>query len=115
MVVGVGLPQICLERDLIRGYYDEEEEAGFAYGYAYPGMNRVLQAAGRVIRSDTDRGLLLLVDRRFSRADYRELYPRSWGSPRITRSHEAIGDEVAAFWSGAPAPERVPAFPGEMP
>ena len=115
VVVGVGLPQICLERDLIRGYYDEEEDAGFAYGYAYPGMNRVLQAAGRVIRSDTDRGLLLLVDRRFSRADYRELYPPSWGEPRVTRSDGAIREEVGAFWSGAATAERVPAFRGEIP
>ena len=113
VVVGVGLPQICLERDLIRGYYDEEENAGFAYGYAYPGMNRVLQAAGRVIRSDTDRGLLLLVDKRFSRADYRELYPPSWGSPRVTRSDGAIRGEVGAFWGGAAGPVVTPSIPFE--
>ncbi len=111
VVVGVGLPQICLERDLIRGYYDEQENAGFAYGYAYPGMNRVLQAAGRVIRSDTDRGLLLLIDRRFSRADYREQYPPSWGAPRATRSGEAIRGEVSAFWNGSGA---LPAPPSNL-
>jgi DNA excision repair protein ERCC-2 len=99
VVVGVGLPQICLERDLIRGYYDDKENAGFAYSYTYPGMNRVLQAAGRVIRSDSDRGLLLLIDKRFSREDYRELYPPAWGAVRFPRSGEEIRGEVSGFWN----------------
>lgn len=98
IVVGVGLPQIGLERDLIKGYYDDHESAGFSYAYTYPGMNRVLQAAGRVIRSDTDRGLLLLIDKRFSREDYVELYPPSWGSPKRTRSVEEINESVELFW-----------------
>lgn len=98
IVVGVGLPQIGLERDLIKGYYDEHESAGFAYAYTYPGMNRVLQAAGRVIRSDIDRGLILLIDKRFSREDYRELYPAFWSAPRFTRSTEEIDTAVQMFW-----------------
>ncbi len=101
IVVGVGLPQIGLERDLIKGYYDDHESAGFAYAYTYPGMNRVLQAAGRVIRSDVDRGLLLLIDKRFSREDYRELYLPSWGTPKQTRNVEEIGEAVDAFWGTA--------------
>ena len=98
IVVGVGLPQIGLERDLIKGYYDEHDGAGFAYAYTYPGMNRVLQAAGRVIRTDSDRGLLLLIDKRFSREDYVELHPPSWGTPRRTRSIDEIRDAVEIFW-----------------
>ena len=98
IVVGVGLPQICLERDLIKGYYDERDNTGWAYAYTYPGMNRVLQAAGRVIRSDTDRGLLLLIDKRFSREDYRELYPPAWGGPHTTRSVAEIHEAVELFW-----------------
>ncbi len=98
IVVGVGLPQICLERDLIRGYYDEHESAGFAYAYTYPGMNRVLQAAGRVIRTEQDRGLLLLIDRRFGREEYRELFPPWWRSPVVTRTPEAIEEAAALFW-----------------
>jgi len=98
IVVGVGLPQIGLERDLIKGYYDDHESAGFAYAYTYPGMNRVLQAAGRVIRSDVDRGLIMLIDKRFSREDYRELYPPFWAAPKQTRSIEEIGEAVGLFW-----------------
>ncbi|MDA0333901.1 MAG: PD-(D/E)XK nuclease family protein [bacterium] len=98
IVVGVGLPQIGLERDLIKGYYDDHENAGFAYAYTYPGMNRVLQAAGRVIRSDIDRGLILLIDKRFSREDYRELYPPFWSAPKQTRSVEEIRETVGLFW-----------------
>ncbi len=98
IVVGVGLPQIGLERDLIKGYYDDHENAGFAYAYTYPGMNRVLQAAGRVIRSDVDQGLLLLIDKRFSREDYRELYLPSWGTPKRTGSIDEISLAVSLFW-----------------
>jgi DNA excision repair protein ERCC-2 len=98
IVVGVGLPQIGLERDLIKGYYDEREGAGFAYAYTYPGMNRVLQAAGRVIRSDTDRGLLLLIDKRFSREDYVDIFPPAWSAAKVTRSEAEIGDAVQLFW-----------------
>jgi DNA excision repair protein ERCC-2 len=67
IIVGVGLPAICPERDLIRNYFDERG-TGFDFAYRYPGINRVLQAAGRVIRTDQDRGALLLVDQRFCRS-----------------------------------------------
>jgi Rad3-related DNA helicase len=97
--VGVGLPQICLERNLIRNYYDDRDAAGFAYAYTFPGMNRVLQAAGRVIRSSDDRGLVLLIDRRFGQETYRELFPAHWEKPSITRSPTEIGQAVAAFWT----------------
>jgi len=98
VVVGVGLPQICLERDLIRGYYDEHEAAGFAYAYTYPGMNRVLQAAGRVIRTEKDRGLILLIDRRFGREEYRALFPPWWKGTVVTRTPAAIEEAAALFW-----------------
>lgn len=77
-VVGVGLPQVSVERELIRHYYQEKLEAGFAYAYLFPGMNRVLQAAGRVIRSELDRGVVLLIDRRFREERYRQLLPSWW-------------------------------------
>ena len=98
-IVGVGLPQICFERNLIRAYYDEKEISGFAYAYSFPGMNRVLQAAGRVIRSATDRGLILLVDRRFIREPYPELIPPHWSRRTHTGSPEEITQAVAEFWS----------------
>ena len=103
VVVGVGLPQICLERDLIRDYYDEKESAGFAYAYTYPGMNRVLQAAGRVIRSADDRGLVLFIDRRFGQEAYRDLFPSNWNRPELARDPEDIKRTVARFWKNSPS------------
>ena len=100
VIVGVGLPRICLERDLIRGYFDERNLPGFAYAYTYPGMNRVLQAAGRVIRGEADRGLILLVDRRFSQEQYRELFPAHWSRPDRTRGPTASGRLPEASGAG---------------
>ncbi len=98
-IVGVGLPQLCLERDLIRSYYDERETSGFTYAYAFPGMNRVMQAAGRVIRTAEDRGLILLIDRRFAQEPYAEILPPHWSRRHRTGSPEEISQTVAEFWS----------------
>lgn len=100
IVVGVGLPQICLEREVIRQFYDERESPGFAYSYAFPGMNRVLQAAGRVIRSPEDRGVVLLVDQRFAQEQYQRLFPRYWHPVRRVGRPEEIAASVQAFWTG---------------
>jgi len=97
VVVGVGLPQIGLRRDLIRSYFDERNGLGFEYAYAYPGLNRVIQAAGRVIRSETDRGIVLLIDRRFSQEQYRSLLPAWWSVERISGDTE-IEKSVSRFW-----------------
>jgi DNA excision repair protein ERCC-2 len=78
VVVGVGMPQIGLERNLIKGYYDGEQRNGFDYAYVYPGINKVLQAGGRLIRSEHDRGTLLLVDDRYTELRYRRLLPEEW-------------------------------------
>jgi DNA excision repair protein ERCC-2 len=78
VIVGVGLPQLSLERNIIRQCFQETLESGYEYAYIYPGMNKVLQAAGRVIRTETDRGVILLMDERFSRMPYRELIPEHW-------------------------------------
>ena len=98
VVVGVGLPQICLERDLIKHYFDERDLSGFEYAYTYPGMNRVLQAAGRVIRTEADRGAILLVDRRFGQGRYRRLFPPSWNNVRPVRTPALIAESLADFW-----------------
>lgn len=100
VVVGVGLPQLCLERDLIRDYFQEQTGAGFDYAYTFPGMNRVLQAVGRVIRSETDRGVILLIDTRFGEARYRALFPKGW-NPLTVRKVDAIQEAVRAFWEPA--------------
>ncbi len=78
IIVGVGLPQVCLERDLIRQHFDSLDLDGFAFAYRYPGINRVLQAAGRVIRTETDKGMVQLIDRRYLESQYRELLPKWW-------------------------------------
>lgn len=99
IVVGVGLPQVCLERELVRAYYDEQGLAGFDFSYTYPGMNRVLQAAGRVIRSPQDRGLVLLVDRRFGWTNYRRLFPPHWQNLSAARTPEHISLKAKRFWN----------------
>ena len=78
LIVGTGLPQICNQREILKEYYQEENGQGFDYAYQYPGMNKVLQAAGRVIRTASDRGIIGLLDERFLRSDYRQLFPREW-------------------------------------
>lgn len=100
VVVGVGLPAPSPERELIRDYFAEKLAAGFEYAYQYPGMNRVLQAVGRVIRSDDDRGVVLLVDRRYGTARYRDCFPAEW-QPVITPDPHGIARMVSRFWEGS--------------
>jgi DNA excision repair protein ERCC-2 len=103
IAVGAGLPQLCFERDLIRDYFDAKLGSGFDYAYTFPGMNRVLQAIGRVIRSETDRGIALLVDARFRQPRYQRLFPR-WWRPTATGSAEQVKSELTAFWSAQSRP-----------
>lgn len=97
-VVGVGLPGICLERNLIRDHFAATHDAGFEFAYMYPGLNRVLQAAGRVIRSDTDRGAVLLIDTRFATQRYARLFPREWQPARV-KSPQQLVHELRQFWA----------------
>ena len=96
-VVGVGLPQVGLERETLRARYDAVYGDGYAFAYVYPGIGRVLQAAGRVIRTETDRGALLLLDDRYGGADYRGLLPPEWALRRV-RSAGEIRALCAAFF-----------------
>jgi DNA excision repair protein ERCC-2 len=105
VVVGVGLPQLCLERDLIRDYFQPTTGAGFDYAYRFPGMNRVLQATGRVIRSEADRGVILLIDARFAEPRYRRLFP-AWWSPVPVRDLAEIGQALNRFWQPPPTSPR---------
>jgi len=86
VIVGVALPQVCVERDIIRDYFEEQNGEGFAYAYVYPGMSKVLQAVGRLIRTETDTGAALLIDRRFSQRRYQRLFPSWWHPRRAARS-----------------------------
>jgi len=98
VIVGVGLPQISVENDLIREYYTCNEEPGFAYAYLYPGFNRVLQAVGRIIRKSDDRGAALLIDPRFTRNEYRRLMPPWWEPVKFVKSPRDIKKELTEFW-----------------
>ncbi len=83
VVIGPGLPTVGPERELIRKYFDDLNMNGFDYSYTFPGLNKVLQAAGRVIRSEEDKGFVLLVDSRFASNKYKSLFPKWWNYSSI--------------------------------
>lgn len=97
IIVGTGLPQVCYEREILKNYFDENGENGFDYSYRYPGMNKVLQAAGRVIRTVEDVGIVALLDERFLQFAYRKMFPREWESFE-TVSVDTIAKRVERFW-----------------
>lgn len=99
IIVGVGHPLICLERELIREYFQIKNGAGYEFAYLYPGMNKVLQAAGRTIRSISDRGVVLLIGQRFNTGRYRGMFPASWRHNRLIGSPEQLPIYLAPFWS----------------
>ena len=98
VIVGVGLPQLEVERDLIAAHFQEQAVPGFDYAYTFPGMNRVLQAVGRVIRTETDRGAVLLIDARFREPRYRRLFP-AWWQPVTIASAEEMRALLRRFWA----------------
>ena len=97
IVVGVGLPQVGQEPNTLRAYFDRVNGAGFEFAYQYPGMNKVLQSAGRVIRTDQDRGVIALLDERFMDRRCQEVFPREWNDFQICNS-ENIEEKIAGFW-----------------
>lgn len=99
MIVGVGLPQMNHEQELIKEYYDEKDNLGFAYAYQLPGMNKVLQAAGRVIRDTTDEGIVVLADRRFATRNYRQLFPNHWHQAKNVNNINELSSEIHRFWT----------------
>ena len=96
-MVGTGLPQVCAERDIIMNYFKERGLDGFDYAYRFPGMNKVQQAAGRVIRTHEDTGVIALLDERFAHWDYMQLFPREWSDIKRVRLGK-FSDEIEAFW-----------------
>ena len=96
IIVGTGLPQISNERDILKAYFDEKDNNGFDYAMKIPGMNKVLQAAGRVIRTENDTGVIVLLDDRFERADHKQMFPREWKNISIItgETYKIIKD----FW-----------------
>lgn len=111
-VVGTGIPQVGIEREILKQFYDDRHENGFDYAYRFPGMNKVLQAAGRVIRTSGDRGVILLLDERFLHREYQALFPREWRNYQVCTAVRT-GETVRAFWeSTEPSPYRETAVTG---
>jgi len=97
IIVGTGLPQVCNEREILKQYFDGKGKQGFDYAYRYPGMNKVLQAAGRVIRTDEDVGIISLLDERFLNSSYQRMFPREWESFEIVTA-DRVAKRVERFW-----------------
>lgn len=97
VIVGTGLPMVCTEQDILKGYFDRQGLGGFDYAYQYPGMNKVMQAAGRVIRTASDKGIILLLDDRFLKPDYQELFPREWSEYGLV-TRKTVGGWLEQFW-----------------
>ncbi len=97
IIVGTGLPQVCNEREILKNYFDGWGENGFDYAYRYPGMNKVLQAAGRVIRTSEDVGIVALLDERFLNSSYQRLFPREWNNYEVVTTTQ-VAKRVERFW-----------------
>lgn len=97
VIAGTGLPQVCKEREILKSYFDQHGLPGFDYAYLYPGMNKVLQSAGRVIRTEDDRGVVLLLDDRFREARVREIFPREWENIIPCNIRDVAG-KIRSFW-----------------
>ena len=97
-IVGVGLPQVSPRQEMLRRYYDAQNGAGFDYAYRWPGMNKVLQAAGRVIRTQEDKGVVLLLDDRFAQSEYARLFPKHWRHLEYLRDTKELKKKLAEFW-----------------
>lgn len=98
MIVGTGIPQVCCERELLKKYFDEQGENGFDYAYRIPGMNKVLQSAGRVIRTADDIGIIALLDERFLEYQYKRMFPREWNQYEVVNVDE-VAKRVEKFWN----------------
>lgn len=100
VIVGVGLPQINNENNILKDFFEEKYNKGFDYAYTYPGFTKVVQAAGRVIRSETDRGVVILIDERFGYSTYRRLMPKQWLHYKRIKNENHLKKELEEFWNG---------------
>ena len=98
VVVGIGMPGLSYEREAISAYYDEKYEEGKQFAYIYPGMNRELQAAGRVIRREDDRGVIVLIDDRFDDPIYKKIIPKLWNNMKFISDPKELRGELDEFW-----------------
>ncbi len=101
IVLGAGLPQVGNERKLMQDFFYENGKNGFEYAYLYPGMNKVIQAAGRLIRTADDVGVIALLDERFRFSSYRKTFPREWNDAKYT-TLENLSLNLTKFWQKMP-------------
>lgn len=99
IIVGTGLPQVCRDREILKDFFDKKGLNGFHYSYVYPGMNKVQQSAGRVIRTEDDKGIILLLDERFSERQYKNTFPREWKGMKYCNVNQ-IESLIQTFWEG---------------
>ena len=99
VVVGIGMPGLSYEREAICAHFDEKYEEGKQFAYIYPGMNRVLQAAGRVIRREDDKGVIVLIDDRFADPIYKKIIPSLWKDMKFIGSAKLLKEELDGFWA----------------
>lgn len=98
IIVGCGIPLVCNEREVLRHFFDENGRDGYDFAYRYPGMNKVLQAAGRVIRTEEDTGVVALLDNRFLQSSYRSLFPREWNDVEMVTT-QTVNNAISEFWA----------------
>lgn len=107
IIVGTGLPKITAQQNLLRDYFEKTRESGFAYAYTYPAMIKVQQAAGRVIRSETDQGVVVLIDDRYAQPQTYKLFPKMWRHIRFVRDAYTLHAALSAFWKKRDAKESI--------
>lgn len=101
VIVGIGMPALTFEREAMRAYFDEKYEEGMQFAYIYPGMNKVLQAGGRVIRREDDYGVIVLIDDRFDDPIYKKSAPKLWGGMKFIPDAKTLREELDKFWESA--------------
>ena len=99
VILGVGLPGLSNEKNIIKDYFEMRNGCGYDYAYTFPGMNNVLQAAGRVIRRDEDRGIVVLIDDRYAEEKYRRLFPEHWGDVKYAGNASSLAEISRRFWN----------------
>jgi DNA excision repair protein ERCC-2 len=101
VIIGTGIPQISFERNIIKNFFDNKFNSGYDFAYKYPGFNKILQSAGRVIRTENDKGVVLLVDSRLCQATYLKLFPEHWNHYVKIKNLNEIKKQISKFWRGA--------------
>ena len=98
LIIGVAMPQFNQYNELLRNHFDEKFDSGFDYAYTYPGMNKVVQAVGRVIRTEEDRGIAILFDDRYTHRKYKSLFPKQWSHYQKIEDNDFVQTALEKFW-----------------